>query len=165
MFLASYQHCDRPAEIAVGDRVSWPLAMRDGIAAGWPDLLLAHANVRLAAFPAIPHGSTARMFVATSGRLRARWAGSGITNRELTLRVLLDVDYLTPPFVRSTGVVTALALLTQVLETDSSGRLIPGWKDWSTRPVQAVPSAFEGRWDRVGSRAETGVIAMVGIAD
>jgi hypothetical protein len=165
VFLASDQHGDHPEVIRIGDHVTWPLTLSDGLLLRWPHHLLAHTRFKLESLPASPDIRAAGVLVAARAGLRARWTGRGEANLQMSLSGLLCVDYLTPPFVESNGVVSDLLLVTQTLESDRSGRLTPGWKDWSTSPVAAVPSNFEGRWDGIGSVVQTGVVAILDVKD
>lgn len=165
VFLASYQHGDKPSEIMVGTRVVWPLVLSTEFPIGWPSSMLTTAPIRLEAFSETPSRGVQASLVAVSGGMRARWVGPGQTNLGTAAAGLLSVDYLTPPLVLSTGTVTELSVVSQILEADRSGRLTPGWSDWSIRQVEVVPAAFDGRWDVVGKTVETGVLALVDIED
>jgi hypothetical protein len=165
VFLASYQHGDHPEVIRIGDRVTWPLLLSDGLLLRWPHHLLAHTRFKLEALSTPADLKTVGVLVAARAGLRARWAGRGEANLQMSLSGLLTVDYLTPPYIESTGIVSDLLLLTQTLENDRSGRLVPGWKDWSTSPVGAVPSTFAGDWGGIGSAVQTGVVAILDIKD
>jgi hypothetical protein len=165
VFLASHQHGDHPEVIRLGDRVTWPLILSDGLLLRWPHHLLAHTRFKLESLPASSDIRAAGVLVAARAGLRARWTGRGEANLGMSLSGLLSVDYLTPPFVESTGIISDLMLLTQTIESDRSGRLMPGWKDWSTSPLAAVPSSFAGDWDVIGSMVQTGVVAILDVKD
>lgn len=165
IFLASYQHGDRPSEIKLGSRVTWPLVLDPDFPVGWPTSMLTTAPLRLETLPEDRDETAPAALVAVNGGLRARWTGRGEPGLETTTTGLLSVDYLTPPLVLSTGTVTELSVLSQVLEAGPSGRLVPGWREWSTRLVETVPASFDGGPLAVGTTLETGVIALVDIED
>jgi len=94
VFLSSFMHHDIGDLFAIGDTKSWNVELIDGIAAGWPEHVLADVMVTIRPRPdGALHGA-----IADTGRIQARWRGPEPPGTTMPLSAGLVADLWNPPF-------------------------------------------------------------------
>lgn len=92
VFLSSSMHHDSGDLFAVGDTMSWNVELIDGVAAGWPDHVLADVTVAIRS----PPDRASRGAIADTGRIQACWRGPEPPGTTLALSAGLVADVWNP---------------------------------------------------------------------
>jgi hypothetical protein len=134
VFLSSSMHHDSGDLFAVGDTMSWNVELIDGVAAGWPDHVLADVMVTIRTRPdSALHGA-----IADTGRIQACWRGPEPPGTTLALSPGLVADVWNPPFPATvTGVVRRIRTVAYA-RAERDGVLLPFGR-WVLEDIERTP--------------------------
>jgi hypothetical protein len=134
VFLASSMHHDIGDLFAVGDTKAWNVELIDGIAAGWPEHVLADVMATICPRPEWAlHG-----VIADTGRIQACWRGPEPPGTTLALSAGLVADVWNPPFRASVAGVVRRIRTVAYARAERDGVLVPSGP-WVLEDIERTP--------------------------
>ncbi len=127
-------HHDIGNLFAVGDTMAWNVELIDGLAAGWPEHILADVLVRISRRPDWAlHGA-----IADIGRIQACWRGPEPPGTTLALSAGLVADVWNPPFPATVRGVVRRIRTVAYARAERDSVLLP-FGPWALEDVERTP--------------------------